>query len=41
MMMAVRTLKTYPGGAVISPDLVAQFEAADAWLKPFEPPAPK
>ncbi|KAI5481413.1 XPG I-region protein [Pseudohyphozyma bogoriensis] len=34
IMLAVRSLRSYPGGA-ISPELAAQFEAADAWLKPF------
>ncbi|KAL8283098.1 hypothetical protein RQP46_005876 [Phenoliferia psychrophenolica] len=36
IMLAVRFLRQYQGnGQAIQPDLVAQFEAADAWLKPF------
>lgn len=34
IMLAVRSLRQYPGGA-ITVDLAHQFEAADAWLKPF------
>ena len=35
IMLAVRYLRNHPGGQAISPDVVVQFEAADAWLKPF------
>ncbi|SCZ90934.1 BZ3500_MvSof-1268-A1-R1_Chr1-3g02397 [Microbotryum saponariae] len=35
MMIAIRSLKQFPAGVVISPDLVNQFEQADAWLAPF------
>lgn len=38
-MLAVRALKSYQGGPAIAAELAAQFEAADAWLKPFEPPS--
>ncbi|KAK4701073.1 hypothetical protein P7C70_g5164, partial [Phenoliferia sp. Uapishka_3] len=40
IMHAVRSLRQYPGGA-ITPDLANQFEAADAWLKPFSVETPK
>ncbi|KAK4050491.1 hypothetical protein OIO90_005074 [Microbotryomycetes sp. JL221] len=36
-MMAVKSLSELKA---IPPDLTQQFEAADAWLKPFEPPSP-
>lgn len=35
MMIAVRTLRQSTAGSAITPELVHQFEAADAWLKPF------
>lgn len=35
-MLAVRSLRSFQGGAGAIPhELAAQFEAADAWLKPF------
>jgi hypothetical protein len=35
IMIAVRSLRKFPSGMVIAPELAEQFEAADAWLKPF------